>query len=210
MIRVLIKASSPGVKAGLESLIRVNPSLYIIGSSVDGPDIAEGPIADVQPDVVLAEIESRDDENIPEVLDAAANGVSVILLVHGSSAEWTNSLRQGIKGVLPSSVTGPEVAAAIEAAAAGLVVFHPSEVESLFQLKKMNEPPEILPESLTPREIEVLRLLADGLGNKEIASRLVISEHTVKYHVTSIMGKLGAASRTEAVMIGIRHGIVLI
>jgi DNA-binding NarL/FixJ family response regulator len=63
---------------------------------------------------------------------------------------------------------------------------------------------------LTPRELEVLQLLAAGLGNKEIASRLTISEHTVKFHVASIMGKLGAVSRTEAVTLGIRHGLIMV
>ena len=63
---------------------------------------------------------------------------------------------------------------------------------------------------LTPREIEVLQLLSEGLGNKEIASRLNISEHTAKFHVASILGKLGATTRTEAVTLGIRHGLVMI
>jgi DNA-binding NarL/FixJ family response regulator len=65
-------------------------------------------------------------------------------------------------------------------------------------------------EALTPREVEILQLLAAGLGNKEIASRLGISDHTVKFHVASVIGKLGAASRTEAVTLGIRHGLVMI
>jgi DNA-binding NarL/FixJ family response regulator len=67
-----------------------------------------------------------------------------------------------------------------------------------------------LPEPLTRREREVLQMLASGLGNKLIAARLVISEHTVKFHVASILGKLGAGSRTEAVSIGIRRGLVLL
>jgi DNA-binding NarL/FixJ family response regulator len=67
-----------------------------------------------------------------------------------------------------------------------------------------------LVEPLTPREIEILRAMADGLGNREIAMRFGISENTVKFHVGSVMGKLGAGSRTEAVMLGIRHGIVFI
>jgi len=69
---------------------------------------------------------------------------------------------------------------------------------------------EPLPESLTPREVEVLRALADGLGNKEIGERLGISEHTVKFHVSSVMGKLGATSRTQAVTLGIQHHLVML
>jgi NarL family two-component system response regulator YdfI len=70
--------------------------------------------------------------------------------------------------------------------------------------------PDQLVEPLTPREIEILQMLASGLANKEIAARLSISEHTVKFHVASILGKLGAGSRTEAVTLGIRHGLVLL
>jgi DNA-binding NarL/FixJ family response regulator len=164
----------------------------------------------MEPDVVLAEVEGRDDENASLVLDDAANGASVVLLVRGAPTDWADALRQGVKAVLPSDVSGAQIAAAIEAAFSGLVVLHPSEVKSLVYSQKTNEFPEALPEALTPREIEVLRLLAEGLGNKEIAARLGISEHTVKFHVASVMGKLGAGSRTEAVTLGIRRGVVLI
>jgi DNA-binding NarL/FixJ family response regulator len=210
MIRVLIRASSPVVKAGLESLIRAYPSLHVISDSFEEHSAAEGAVKEVEPGVVLAELDGRDDEIASEALDDAANGLSVVLLVRGPTTEWANALRQGVKAVLPSNVTGPQIAAAIEAAVAGLVVFHPSEIESLVQAQREDESPELLPEALTPREIEVLQLLAEGLGNKEIASRLGISEHTVKFHVASIMGKLGAGSRTEAVTLGIRRGLVLI
>jgi len=123
-----------------------------------------------------------------------------------------DALRAGVKAVLPSGLTGPEIIAAIEAAAAGLVVMHGSDIESLLPAASTlsRGGSEALVEALTQREIEVLGLLAGGLGNKEIASRLDISEHTVKFHVASIMGKLGAASRTEAVTLGIRHGLILI
>ncbi len=210
MIRVQIRASSEVVKAGLESLLQNYPSLQILRDVLDENESAEGAIADVQPDVVVAELESREDEAVSEVLRAAANGTPVVLLVPGSATEWGDMLRQGVKAVLPTNATGPQIAAATEAAAVGLVVLHPGEIETFLKTQAINESSEVLPEALTLREIEVLRLLAEGLGNKEIASRLGISEHTVKFHVASVMGKLGAASRTEAVMLGIRHGLVLI
>ena len=210
MIRVLIKASSPVVKAGLESLVRATPDLEVIGNPFYDPDASGDASADLQPDVVLVEVESRDDGLAREAFDEAADDIPVILLVHGSATEWADALRQGVRAVLPSNVTSPQLTAAIEAAAAGLVVFHPSEVERLVQPQRVSETPESLPEALTHRETEVLLLLAEGLANKEIASRLGISEHTVKFHVASVMGKLGAASRTEAVMLGIRQGIVLV
>jgi DNA-binding NarL/FixJ family response regulator len=210
MIRIQITASSEVVKAGLESLLQNYPSLQILKDVFNEDESEEGVIADVQPDVVVAEVESREDDTASEVLNAAANGTAVVLLVPGLATAWADMLRQGVRAVLPTNATGPQIAAATEAAAAGLVVLHPSELETLLQTQAASEAPEVLPEALTAREIEVLRLLAEGLGNKEIASRLSVSEHTVKFHVASIMGKLGAASRTEAVMLGIRHGIVLI
>jgi DNA-binding NarL/FixJ family response regulator len=116
--------------------------------------------------------------------------------------------------------------AAIEAVAAGLLVFHPADADLFPGLRREPEadagpspsrgfsivPPhnEQLVEPLTRREIEVLRLLAAGLGNKEIAARLHISEHTAKFHVASILSKLGAATRTEAVTQGIRRGLVML
>ena len=210
MIRVQIRASSEVVKAGLESLLQNYPSLRVLRDTFSEDESAEGAISDVQPDVVVAELESRADDTTSDVLNAAADGTAVVLLVPGSATEWVDVFQRGVKAVLPANATGPQIAAATEAAAAGLVVFHPSEVETLLRTQATNESSGVLPEALTPREIEVLRLLAEGVGNKEIASRLGLSEHTVKFHVASIMGKLGAESRTEAVMLGIRHGIILI
>ena len=123
-----------------------------------------------------------------------------------------DALRAGVKGVLSGGLSGPEVVAAVEAAAAGLVVLEAAGVETLLRAPSMVSTgnSDALVEALTPRETEVLRLVAAGLGNKEIASRLEISEHTVKFHVASIMGKMGAGSRTEAVTLGIRNGLIII
>jgi two-component system, NarL family, response regulator YdfI len=212
MIRVRIKASSAIVKAGLESLLRGNSALRLAGdpSSRAGEtrSAAESP-----PDVLLVEAETLAENSVREAMDRALAGGPVVVLVRNPALEpVADALRAGVKAVLPSGLTGPEMIAAIEAAAAGLVVMHGSDVESLLpaasRLPSVGS--ETLVEELTPREMEVLRLLAGGLGNKEIASRLEISEHTVKFHVASIMGKLGAASRTEAVTLGIRHGLILI
>jgi two-component system, NarL family, response regulator YdfI len=211
MIRVQIKASSAVVRAGLESLLQNHPSLHVIKEeALDDAVVSESAQIESQPDVIVAELESRGEETASEVLAAAANGTPVVLLVPGSATEWVDAIRQGVKAVLPSNATGPQIAAATEAAAAGLLVVHPSEMDALFQPREIGESPETLAEALTPREIEVLRLLAEGLANKEVAARLTLSEHTIKFHVASIMGKLGANSRTEAVMLGIRHGLVLI
>lgn len=212
MIRVQVRASSAVVRAGLDSLLQNHPSLRVIRNASDGEEAgADEETEDVQPDVVVAELEGRDDDALADVRNATADDIPVVLLVPGPASEWADMLRQGVKAILPANATGPQIAAATEAAAAGLVVLHPAEVETLLQTQQAgNEASVAAPEALTAREIEVLRLVAEGLANKEIAARLSLSEHTVKFHVASIMGKLGAASRTEAVMLGIRHGFVLI
>ena len=133
MIRVQIRASSEVVRAGLESLLQNHPSLHVIRDAFGQSDGGDDAIEDVEPDVVLAELESREDDTASEVLNAAANGTPVVLLVPGSATEWADMLRRGVKAVLPANATGPQIAAATEAAAAGLVVIHPSEVETLLQ-----------------------------------------------------------------------------
>ncbi|MGH9481581.1 MAG: response regulator transcription factor, partial [Terriglobales bacterium] len=110
--------------------------------------------------------------------------------------------------------SGAQLASAIAAAAAGLGLFYPGEHPAVSRRRlrahRLPPPPPQDAEPLTPRELEVLQWLAQGLGNKQIAVRMKISEHTAKFHVAAIMGKLGAASRTQAAAIGLRRGLVLI
>ncbi|HTV54671.1 MAG TPA: response regulator transcription factor [Terriglobia bacterium] len=206
MISVLIKASSSTVKARLEALVRSEAALSIVNDHEPG----EGSVGHLQPDVILAAVESPDDETATDVLEDAVGPTPVILLVRGSISEWSDAFQRGARAVLPGNITATQIVAAIEAAVAGLAVVRPGDIDKLLFPPRVDRTPEALPEALTLREVEVLRLLADGLANKEIAARLAISEHTVKFHVASIMGKLGAGSRTEAVTIGIRRGLVLI
>lgn len=99
---------------------------------------------------------------------------------------------------------------AILAAEAGLMVLHPSSANMLARSSPVQSDSAEFVEALTSREQEVLRLVSEGLGNKEIGGRLNISEHTVKFHISSILGKLGASSRAEAVSQGIRRGLITI
>lgn len=104
---------------------------------------------------------------------------------------------------LPADATAEQLAASVHAAAAGLVVFHPRALRSPVEGEL-----EPVGEALTPRELEVLRLVAAGQANRRIAERLLVSEHTVKFHVSSILSKLQVASRTEAVAVAARRGLV--
>ena len=212
MIRVLVKASSPIARAGLESLLQTHPAFQLVGDS--SADAAGEALAfESPPDVLVVEAETLADHSARDAMDWAVAGGPVVLLVRDAAPEAiAEALRAGVKAVLPSNLAGPEIVSAIEAAAAGLVVLDGTDIDTLLRAPSTatRAGSEALVEGLTPREMEVLRLLAAGLGNKEIASRLAISEHTVKFHVASIMGKLGAASRTEAMTQGIRHGLIMI
>jgi len=219
MIDVLVEASSPDLYAEIADLLRDHSRLRLIESA---PDTAAGEESQRQPDVVVVAVDAGGEAAFESFGWNSggwnAAGVPIILLVENPARRISEALPPGVRAILPRNVTPAEIAGAIEGVAAGLYVFHPSDVDSVPMLRPREAPvgeaaPELaepLVEPLTPREIEVLQLLSEGLGNKEIASRLNISEHTAKFHVASIMGKLGAMSRTEAVTLGIRHGLVMI
>jgi DNA-binding CsgD family transcriptional regulator len=131
-----------------------------------------------------------------------AGDVPVVALVAGEP-EAAEALRGGAAAVLWRDSAPARIGAAVRAVAKGLVVVEPGVARALLQPK-----PAVAPESLTPRERDVLRLLAEGLPNKLIADRLGISEHTAKFHVNAVLQKLGAQSRTEAVAHAFRAGLV--
>jgi two-component system, NarL family, response regulator YdfI len=212
VIRVFIVAASPLVRAGLENLLAAR-DVEVVGSTATMETLA-GQLSDAAPDVVL--IDSSGEPVEPMLESILASGLAadmrVVLLGDGmTAATSTDALRGGIHAALPGDISPEQLIAALQAAANGLLVLHPSHAsEGLPAGSAPQRALDELAESLTRRELEVLQMLAAGLSNKEIAARLSISEHTVKFHVASILGKLGAASRTEAVSLGIRRGLVLL
>lgn len=139
-------------------------------------------------------------------------GTGVIALADDPHPQWVRAaLRAGVNAILTRELTAEELQLAILAAEAGLVLLHPTSAQNLGRqgLPPVPDAPALV-EALTAREQEVLRLVSEGLGNKEIAARLNISDHTVKFHISSVLGKLGASSRTEAVSRGIRRGLLAI
>jgi len=149
---------------------------------------------------------------MPETFSIPASPAVVVLVNDWQSTPVAEALRTGVKGVLPGDATIIEIVEALQAAAIGLTVLHPDIVSELLSNLPTTTP--ILPaesnQTLTAREVEVLSMLAEGLGNKAIARRLTISEHTVKFHIGSIFSKLNASSRTEAVILGARQGLILL
>jgi len=212
VIRVFIVAASSLARAGLQSLF-AGQDVEVVGSATNLDSLADH-WSDAQPDVILVEASGGQSEAVMDSLAAselAPEAVVVVLSDNPEPAWLAEALRAGVRAVLPSDVSPAQLAAALEAAAAGLVVIHPAAVDSMAPpVAAASQPLAELVEPLTPRENEVLQMLAGGLANKEIAARLAISEHTVKFHVASILGKLGAGSRTQAVSLGIRRGIVLL
>jgi two-component system, NarL family, response regulator YdfI len=212
VIRVFIVAASSLARVGLQSLVAAR-TVEVVGSVPNFETLA-AQWADVDADVILIEASGQQFESILDTLTAseiAAEAAIAILADHSEQALFARALRTGVRAILPSDIAPEQLVAALEAATAGLVVMHPAEVDATFPAAEpASRALAELAEPLTPRESEVLQMLASGLANKEIAARLAISDHTVKFHVASILGKLGAGSRTEAVSLGIRRGLVLL
>jgi two-component system, NarL family, response regulator YdfI len=212
VIRVFIVAASPLARAGLENLLAAR-GVSVVGRSASLESLFEQ-IVDVEPDVVLVDASGDNSEAALDALvasDLAIETIVILLCDHSRSGWIAEALRAGVRAILPSEVSPDQLAAALQAAMAGLVVVHPSEIAvALPAASAALSPLAELTEPLTPREREVLQMLASGLVNKEIAAKLSISEHTVKFHVASILGKLGAATRTEAVSLGFRRGLILL
>jgi len=212
VIQVLVAAGSVVVQAGLEAVLATSPELTVVGS-LSGITTLAQQVEVLQPDVVLLELELQD-EPVSTLLplDSSPLGnTALVILADDLQQEWAiEALRSGVRAVLPREATANEIVAAVAAAAAGLVVLHPDLMDALLPVPSTSRTLPISPaQALTPREIEVLSMLAEGLGNKTIARRLGISEHTVKFHVGSIFSKLNASSRTEAVTLGARQGLIL-
>jgi DNA-binding NarL/FixJ family response regulator len=195
-----IAAESAVVRAGLEALVASHPGIDLTGAY---PDL--GAIEALRPDVVLAAF-SLDELSPPSDGYAPA----IVLLTNERHPAWSQeALRLGVRAVLPRDSSAAEILAAVEAAASGLAVVDPRELENLLA-SNVSATVSSEAHTLTARELEVLRMMAEGAANKTIAWKLGISDHTVKFHVASILGKLNAGTRTEAVTIGIKKGLILL
>lgn len=216
MIQIAVYASSSIAQAGLESLLKTVPEFEVL--EISYPANVPQVLAVHSPDVLLVEglaLNTDEMQQLAEILTESNQTVLVVLTAISHRNVVMQAIALGISALLPTSASLLEIATAIQAAALGLFVLHPDisaairesglmlladgELESLDQ-----------DERLTPREMEVLGLLSRGLGNKAIAAQLQISEHTVKFHISTILSKLNAASRTEAVAIGLRRGLIML
>lgn len=212
MIRAYIIAASALARAGIENLL-AGRGISVVGSASNLDAVGERTF-EAEPDVLVLHASDGNSDSLPGALAASqlASELTVAVLVDQARPRLVSGLlRAGVRAILPTQISREQLLAALNAAVAGLVVLDTAELPLLVPEPALASSALVeLTEPLTPREREVLQMLASGLANKQIAARLSISEHTAKFHVASILGKLGASTRTEAVAIGIRRGLVLL
>ncbi len=209
--RLLLVGDDPLARAGLATLLVDQPGWQVVGQYASRQDL-DGAVAAHAPDVVLWDLGWQPQEGLERLADFSRDvppevAVPVVALLPGP--EWAAAAWQaGVHSLLPRDVDAPTLGAALTAARQRLWVLAPELAPSL-PLRSGGSSGEEL-EPLTPRELEVLQLMAEGLANKAIARELQISEHTVKFHVNAILSKLGVQSRTEAVVQATRAGLIFL
>jgi two-component system, NarL family, response regulator YdfI len=204
-IRIAVAATSAVRRAGLESIIRSHNEFHLAGSFGAVASLVSF-ARSTELDVIVIDTDSIRDLSLEPAPDAAI----VVLTEVTEARSISRLLRSGVRAILSRESDPDDVLSAIYASYDGLVLLSTPTAESLAALFG-DQPLEVeaeLSEEITSRETDVLRMLAQGFVNKDIAARLGISEHTVKFHISSILDKLGASTRTEAVTLGIRRGLI--
>jgi len=200
-VRVLVVGADPLARGGLAALLSAEPAVTVAGEA--GPDRAlAGPFPALAPAVAAWDAGPRDGFG-DAVADAVEAGLPVVALL-SSDGQAREALGAGARGLVRRSAPAPRLAAALGAVASGLWALDGDLGPALLR----PAPAEGEAEPLTPREVEVLALLAEGLPNRAIAARLGIAERTAKFHASAILAKLGAGSRAEAIVRAARLGLV--
>jgi len=204
-IRIAVAATSAVSRTALESIVRSQAEFQLVGSFGAVASLVSF-VRRAEVDVIVIDADSISDL----LLEPPWDGAIVLLAEVSDARSISHLLRSGVRAILSRESDPDDVVSAIYAAYDGLVLLNTPTAESLAAVfgEKLLEGEDELSEEITSRETDVLRMLAEGLVNKDIAARLGISEHTVKFHISSILDKLGASTRTEAVMLGIRRGLI--
>ena len=204
-LRVLVVADDHLSRAGLAALLADEPGCEIVGQ-VSSAEYHSPDVDIYEPDVVVWDLGWDAAGGVGQLADHPESGPPIVALVSDESAAaavWAS----GARGLLFREADGTAVFKALDAVAHGMAVMDPALTPSSLG-RGREDGLSASPAELTPRELQVLALIAEGLPNKAVALRLDISEHTVKFHVNSILGKLGAQSRTEAVTRATRMGLI--
>lgn len=207
-IRIVIVDDHPVVREGLAMLLAEEADMVVVGQAADG-DEAIALATRLQPDVVIMDLVMPTVDGVAATRGLRAAGVPSRVLVLTSFAEddrVRDALQAGAVGYLLKDVRRPELLRALRDAAAGMPTLHPDVQRRL--MAQMIKPEQNAAFDLTAREGEVLALVAQGCSNKQIAAQLHLSEGTVKWYVSAILGKLGVQDRTQAALYAVKHGLV--
>ncbi|MFI9553315.1 response regulator [Nonomuraea endophytica] len=205
MIKLLIVDDHPVVREGLRGMLDGDPGLDVVGAAASG-DEAVVRASELAPDVVLMDLRMPGGDGVSATgrILADSPGIRVIVLTtYESDQDIVRAVEAGAAGYLLKDTSAEDLLAAVYAAARGETVLSPSVATRL--VTRMRAP---VPQALTPREAEVLALVARGLTNAEVGRRLFISETTVKTHLLRIFGKLGVSDRTAAVTTAMERGLL--
>lgn len=209
-IRLLLCDDHPVVRDGLAAILSTQPDFAVIGEASTGTEAVQRAIA-LKPDVILLDLEMPDldgAEALKQIRAAQPEARAIVFTAFDTDERIVSAVQAGAHGYLLKGVPREELFKAIRVVSEGGSLLQPVIASKLLNHVRARRDEAEEAEPLTDREMEVLRLLAQGKSNKEIAATLVISERTVKFHVSSIMGKLGASNRTEAVSIAAGRGLV--
>lgn len=209
-IRLVIVDDHPIVRDGLVAILNTQADFLVVGEAGDGWALLEG-YAAWQPDVVLLDLEMPELDGLTALtrlkkMDPAAR--VIVFTAFDTDERILEAVKAGAAGYLLKGAPRDELFGAIRIVRAGGSLLQPVVASKLMRQVSQTSEAAGEVEPLTPRELEVLTLLAQGYQNKEIAAELVISERTVKFHVSSILGKLDVGNRTEAVAVAAQHGLV--
>ena len=205
-IQILIADDHPIVRDGLRAVLSTQPDFVIIGEAGSGRETPDQ-VRRLQPDVLLMDLEMPDGDGVETLQGLAERNATVRVIVFtafDTDERIVEAVRAGAKGYLLKGAPRDELFNAIRIVHAGGSLLQPVVASKL--INRLNRPEPV--DLLTEREREVLTLVAQGLSNRAIADQLIITERTVKFHVSAIMGKLDATNRTEAVAVAREQGLL--
>ena len=213
-VRVLVADDQALVREGLMTLLQATPGIEPVADAADGAEVVRL-AARHRPDVILMDLRMPNVDGVQatrEIRAAQPEIEIVVLTTHADEASILDALRAGARGYLTKDAGIQEIARAVHAAAAHQSLLDPVVQAKLLEAVGAAAPapapaPRSLPDELTPREAEVLSLIARGLSNREIAAHLVVSEATVKTHVNHVFAKIGARDRAQAVHYAYTHDL---
>lgn len=207
MIRILIADDHPIVRDGLSAVLSTQPDFAVVGEAASGVQVLQQ-VAQLQPDILLLDLEMPQGDGVATLQQLTQSGATVRVIIFtafDTDDRIVEAVRAGAKGYLLKGAPRAELFNALRVVHGGGSLLQPIIASKL--IGRLSQPTHT-PETLTPREREVLGLIAQGLPNKEIAERLVITERTVKFHASAILGKLGATNRTEAVALARQQNLL--